>query len=201
MPCSARSAHPDRSPRRLSGLRIDELAAGDTATVQAVFEGLSAHSRYLRFHTGVPILPSSTLRRLADVQSARHVVHVAWLKGRPVGLARWIRFPGDTLLAEIAVEVVDEAQGRGIGRALVGHAARSALAVGVEDFLAYVAVGNRVVRDWARALGAVAEPDDAGAMRLPVAVVSASTTGKGPSGNLTALHRAMRRKRCDGRVL
>jgi len=173
----------DDPPPLLPGLRIAELESGDTATVLAVFEGLSAHSRYLRFQTGVPTLPMRSLRRLADVQSGRHVVHVASLRGRPVGLARWIRFPGDQSLAEIAVEVVDDVQGRGIGRALVGHAARSARAAGVENFLAYIAVGNRLVRDWARGLGAVAERDDVGALRLPVApLVPAAPVGRRPKG-------------------
>ena len=171
--------HPRNHSQRL---RITELLPGDTATVLAVFEGMSAHSRYLRFQTGAPFLPNRTLRWLADVQSGRHVVHVAFLRDRPVGLVRWIRFPNEPPLAEIAVEVVDEVQGRGIGRTLVGHAARSALAAGIDDFLAYVAVGNRLVRDWARELGAVAEPDDAGALRLPVAplvtAAAASRTGR-----------------------
>jgi len=35
-----------------TSLRFADLAAGDTGTIRAVFEGLSVRSRYLRFHAG-----------------------------------------------------------------------------------------------------------------------------------------------------
>lgn len=159
-------------PRADHSLRIVELRRGDTATVLAVFQGLSARSRFLRFHTGQPVLPGRMLRRLADTEPLRHVVHVALVGDRPVGLARWIRFPGHrSPTAEIAVEVVDQAHGRGIGQALVGAAARSAARAGVQEFLAYVVPGNTAVLDWAAELGIPADPADPSALRVPVAAL------------------------------
>jgi GNAT superfamily N-acetyltransferase len=69
------------------------------------------------------------------VSAGRHVAHVAVLAGRPVGLVRWIRWrdPGP---AEIAYEVADAAQRRGIGAQLLSRVGRSAAAAGIEHFLA-----------------------------------------------------------------
>jgi GNAT superfamily N-acetyltransferase len=161
-PSSARSSTPYRR------LRIAELRSGDTATVLAIFQGMSAHSRFQRFHTGQPVLSHRMLRRLVDVDPERHVAHVALVGNRPVGLVRWIRLQDRARTAELALEVVDDAHGHGIGRALVGVAARSAHQAGVQDFMAYVAPGNRAVLEWARGRGAVADLADDAVLRRPV---------------------------------
>lgn len=155
----------------LRRLRISELRSGDTATVLEIFQGLSPRSRFLRFHTGQPVLPLRMLRRLADTDPESHVAHVATIGGRPVGLARWIRFPDLDRTAELAVEVVDDAHGFGIGQALVAEAARSAQRAGVQDFLAYVVPGNRAVLSWARGRGAFGDNADDSLLRLPVAAL------------------------------
>ena len=152
-------------------LRITELRGGDTATVLEIFKGLSPRSRFLRFHTGQPQLSRRMLRRLTDIEQDRHVAHVALLGPRPVGLVRWIRFPAATDTAELAVEVVDDAHGHGIGRALIGVAAQSAQRAGVRDFTAFVAPGNHAILQWARGRGAVTDPDDSDVLHLPVAAL------------------------------
>lgn len=162
-------------PRRL---RITDLRPGDTATVLEVFNGLSQQSRYLRFHTGQPALAPRLMRRLTAVDPHSHVAHIALLDGRPVGLVRWIRFPGEPTAADLAVEVVDDVHGLGVGRALVRRAAVSADAAGIVDFLAYVADGNTSVRDWAVARGAVCDPQDSSALRLPITALIPTRRGR-----------------------
>lgn len=150
-------------------LHIHDLEPGDTATVRAVFEGLSAASRSLRFLTGLPDLSTRMLRLLADVDPVSHVVHVAMVDGAPVGLVRWIRDPAAPEQAELALEVADEAQGHGVGAALGAAAARSAAAGGVTTFWAYFGDGNRGLRVRVLALGGVVAGSDASEVRFPVA--------------------------------
>jgi GNAT superfamily N-acetyltransferase len=97
---------------------VRDLRPGETETVERVFEGLSANSRYLRFHAPVPRLTASMRAALADVR--RGVTLVAVRDGVPLGIARLI--PTGPGQGELAVEVVDAAQRRGVGTALV-HAA------------------------------------------------------------------------------
>lgn len=101
--------------------RLRDLRPGEHATVQAVFDGLSPASRERRFHGPVRELTPRTLAALSAADGRDHVVVVAELgwgrRRRPVGLARLVRTGPAS--AELAVEVVDAAQGRGIGSRLV----------------------------------------------------------------------------------
>ncbi|WP_439660686.1 GNAT family N-acetyltransferase [Lentzea sp. HUAS TT2] len=99
-------------------MRVTELNR-DTApeAVDAVFEGLSARSRYLRFHSPTPRLTASARRVLVDVDGERHSAVCARVGGDPIGIARVIK-TGECG-AEIAVAVVDLWQRRGVGRLLL----------------------------------------------------------------------------------
>jgi acetyltransferase len=95
-----------------------------------VFDGLSPASRVRRFHAPVKQLTPRALAALLAVDGDRQVAFVAETgRGRrrvPVGIARYVREPDGS--AEIAICVVDRAQGRGVGtrllRRLVEHARR-----------------------------------------------------------------------------
>lgn len=154
-----------------AGLVIRPLRSGDTATVQAVFDGLSVRSRFLRFHAGIPRLSGLMLRRLADVRPGQDAVYVARIGARPVGLVRWSRMAGENAAADVAVEVVDAAQHLGVGRALLATAARTAQAGGVTSFVAYVCGDNRVIREWILRHGLRAHPDDHTCFTVPVALL------------------------------
>ena len=149
-------------------VRFTELLSGDIATVRSVFEGLSARSRYLRFHAARSQLPLQMQRRLADVRPGSHQAHVAVLGNRAIGIARWIRDTEDPRDAEVAIEVIDAAQSGGIGRQLAVHAARSARAAGVQCFLAYIDEANEDLRARTLACGATVDQHDPGLLRLPV---------------------------------
>lgn len=145
----------------ITTLTITALAPGDTATVAEVFAGLSDDSRYLRFHCGMPRLTAGALHYLAAVRPGRHQVVVARLRGRPVGLARWVRIADQPSTAELAVEVVDAVHGQGVGRLLLDAALASARRAGIEVAVASVLRSNDRVRRWAARAGAVAgaEPE------------------------------------------
>jgi GNAT superfamily N-acetyltransferase len=133
-----RHAHsPDQGP----------LTRDDGAVLDAVFAGLSDRSRYLRFHAPTPRLTGAMRRALLDldgrdraglVAEARH--RRAW---RPVGIARLARTGG--CRAELAVEVVDAWQGRGVGRRLLGALGELADSLGYHELHGDVLPGNGAV--------------------------------------------------------
>ncbi|KQV67808.1 hypothetical protein ASC64_11395 [Nocardioides sp. Root122] len=116
------------------------LAGGEVSVVEAVFEGLSSQSRRRRFLVPMPRLPGGHRRTLADVDGDRHVAWVALVHGIPVGLCRFVRTSADS--AELAFEVVDEHQGRGIGSALVDAVTTVARDRGITWLEATVEPGN-----------------------------------------------------------
>jgi ribosomal protein S18 acetylase RimI-like enzyme len=127
-------------PRRGPTLLVRPLLRGDVDTVAAVFDRLSDASRRARYNGPKPSLGEDELRRLAAVDGSHHVL-VAYLEGdpRPVAIARLVR---DGRTAEIAFEVVDEHQLRGIGSALTGELIADARAAGITEITALVANDN-----------------------------------------------------------
>jgi GNAT superfamily N-acetyltransferase len=112
------SAENSTNVRPINQVEISPLDRADAGVVMdAVFAGLSPRSRYLRFHSPVPRLPSAVRARLADVDGRRHVAVVAHAGNGPIGIARAIG-NGDGG-AELAVEVVDAWHRRGVGTALL----------------------------------------------------------------------------------
>jgi len=123
-----------------SGLVVRPLRNGDVATVMAVFERLGETSRRMRFNGPKPRLRDAELEHLATVDATRHVL-VGYLAGhaRPVAIARLVR---DGSSAEIAFEVTDEHQRRGIGSALTAELLADARAAGITEVTALVASEN-----------------------------------------------------------
>jgi ribosomal protein S18 acetylase RimI-like enzyme len=126
--------------RYLDGLTIRPLRDGDTATVAALFDRLGARSRERRFCGPKPRLLGVELAALARV-GPRHHVLVAYVDGdpAPAGIARLVR-DGDA--AEVAFEVADAYQGRGIGSLLARELAADARAAGITHLVATVCGDN-----------------------------------------------------------
>lgn len=116
------------------------LVDGEVAVLETVFEGLSTRSRHQRFLVPMPRLPGSHRRTLAQVDGRRHVAWVALVDGVPVGICRYVLTAPDA--AELAFEVVDAHQGRGIGSALVDAVTTVAHDRGVRWVEATVEPGN-----------------------------------------------------------
>ena len=116
------------------------LRHGDVATVTTVFERLGERSRRTRFNGPKPRLGAADLEQLAAVDANRHVL-VAYAEGdpQPVAIARLVR---DGRSAEIAFEVADEYQQRGIGSALTAELIADARAAGVTEITALVATDD-----------------------------------------------------------
>ena len=119
------------------------LRRAEGAVLDTVFAGLSPQSRHLRFHSPVPRLTAPVRRALLAVDGWDHVALVAVSgRGEPVGIARLIRDPVRSHEAEIAFEVVDAWQGRGVGRLLLTALAERATDVGVRRVRALVLPAN-----------------------------------------------------------
>jgi L-amino acid N-acyltransferase YncA len=122
----------------IEGITIRPLRNGETAAVQAVFDRLGASSRIARFGGTKTVLSDSDLTQLARVDRTHHVL-VALAACEPIGIARLVR-DGDS--AEVAVEVVDEWQGRRVGTLLMSRLAADARAAGIARLHAYVDYDN-----------------------------------------------------------
>jgi len=149
---------------------LRRLRHGERHPVLDVFAGLSERSRRLRFLGAKPRLLASDLDRLVDVGCCGReaVAAVEPETGRTVGIARFVR-DGDVPEAEIAFEVVDERQGRGIGKRLVAELRTLALEEGILRFRAYVDRSNRPALALVRSLGDVlVERSEGSAVELVV---------------------------------
>jgi RimJ/RimL family protein N-acetyltransferase len=126
--------------RYVNGLTIRPLRNGDTETVAALFERLGDRSRERRFCGAKPRLSESELAHLARVDSDHHVL-VGYLDGdpAPVGMARLVRTGSS---AEIAFEVADAHQSRGLGSILASELAADARAAGITQLVATVCGDN-----------------------------------------------------------
>jgi GNAT superfamily N-acetyltransferase len=129
--------------RYVDGITIKPLANGDTETVASLFARLGGRSREQRFYGAKPRLPDAELAALARVDGAHHVL-VAYVDGEaePAGIARLVR---DGRTAEIAFEVADAHQGRGIGSLLADQLACDARAAGITALVATVCGDNPAV--------------------------------------------------------
>jgi ribosomal protein S18 acetylase RimI-like enzyme len=136
-----------------STVTLRPLVAGDRALIADVFERLSPRSRYLRFFTPVPRLPKRTLDSLMDVDQVDHIALIALHEGQAVGVVRAVRDRDDRSLAHLALTVVDDFQGRGLGRELIAAIREAAAARGVSALVLDVHPENDVMQRLARSLG------------------------------------------------
>jgi GNAT superfamily N-acetyltransferase len=149
-------------------VRLRELGPGEYEVLDAVLAGLSPTSRYQRFHSGAPRLHLQVRERLAAVDGRDHVAVAAFAGTTPVGIARLIAL-GDGR-AELAFEVVDAWQGRGVGRRLVRAVAECGRAAGMRTVVADVLAENVAAQLlFASVFGDVAVVEDGPELRLAAA--------------------------------
>src|SRR4051794_28181492 len=93
----------------------------DRDLVASGFEHLSDQSRYQRFFRVVDNLTDDELDFFTDVDHDAHeAIGALSADGRTgLGIARYIRLAPDSPKAEVAIVVVDAAQGRGLGHVLM----------------------------------------------------------------------------------
>jgi GNAT superfamily N-acetyltransferase len=144
------------------------LGPGDRNLLAAGFDRLSNRSRYQRFLAPVPRLTPSMLNFLTSVDG---INHRAWgaLITEPAGtvgagVVRWVRSREDPAVADMAVAVIDDYQGRGLGGLLLDVAVLDAFACGVERFEGVVLGENIASRRMLARGGARLRPDGGGVL-------------------------------------
>jgi RimJ/RimL family protein N-acetyltransferase len=112
------------------------------------FENLSERSRYQRFFRAIERLRDEEVDFFVNVDHDQHEALGALTPDgtRGLGIVRYIRLSPDSDAAEIAVVVVDEDQGKGLGRILVEELAAVAREHGIQRFVAQTAVDNQPFR-------------------------------------------------------
>ncbi len=127
-----------------SVVALRPITRDDKQLLREGFERLSLESRYRRFFSPLPKLSSAQLRYLTEVDHHDHEALVATdpATGALVGVARYIRSTDERNVAEIAVTVGDDWQGRGVGSALQDVLADRAREEGIDTFSAVVQADN-----------------------------------------------------------
>ena len=139
-----------------SEVLIRPIRGADAPLLADGFARLSLRSRQMRFLTPKTELSAAELRYLTEIDHHDHEAlgAVEHADGRGVGVARYIRSTEDAQSAEIAVTVVDEWQGRGLGAELVAQLSQRAVAEGIRCFTGLAAADNVAVARLARNIGA-----------------------------------------------
>lgn len=160
-------------------IEIRPLVAGDREALREGFERLSAETRYRRFFGPMVELSDRELDYLTEIDHHDHEALVAFdaRSGEGIGLARYVRIA--PAVAEPAVTVADDWQGRGVGTALLVELARRAREEGVWRFEAPVLADNsNAIRVFER-LGSTTKRRNGREIELTIEL-PARPAGRGP---------------------
>ena len=139
--------------RDRSAVLIRQIRSEDRPLLADGFDRLSPRSRQLRFLRTKNHLTPAELRYFTDVDHHDHEALGALdqADGRGVGVARYVRDAEDPHAAEIAVTIVDDWQGKGLGTVLLTRLSDRARQEGIRRFTALVSPDNvamaRVLRN------------------------------------------------------
>ncbi|MCX6499804.1 MAG: GNAT family N-acetyltransferase [Arthrobacter sp.] len=114
----------------------------DADAVQAFHVGQSQTSIYMRFFAFKSKLSAKELKRFTEVDYNDRVALVITIGGEILGIGRYDRLD-DPEEAEVAFNIADAHQGRGIGSILLEHLAAAAREHGIRKFSAEVLPENR----------------------------------------------------------
>jgi RimJ/RimL family protein N-acetyltransferase len=139
-----------------STVLIRPVRSTDTPLLADGFARLSERSRRLRFLGRKNSLTEADLRYFTAVDHHDHEAlgAVDHVRGGGVGIARYVRDREDPGAAEIAVTIVDDWQGRGLGTELLARLSDRACQEGIHRFTALVAADNAAVAGLLRSSGA-----------------------------------------------
>jgi acetate---CoA ligase (ADP-forming) len=135
-----------------STVHVRPVRLTDAPAVEQLLKGLSDQSRWLRFFSGFPNLPKA-VEWATEVDFDRRYGLVATTggDGQVVGHAGFERQPDHPERAEVAMEIADAMQGKGLGTILLGQLTEAANEIGVQVLDAEVLPENhqmvKVFRD------------------------------------------------------
>lgn len=135
------------------------LSSRDREFLEHGYEELSDESRYRRFMTALDKLPEHYIEYLLDVDHDTHLAVAALevdelgRETRGLGVARYFRDQPDADRAEVAVTIIDELHGTGLGSMLFALTGAAAWERGVRVFHAEVMPENVAMRQLAQRFG------------------------------------------------
>jgi GNAT superfamily N-acetyltransferase len=155
-------------------LQMRPLMADDRTELADGFARLSEQSRYRRFMTPMTRLSARDLSYFSELDYRDHFAWGAQMVTEGVrtgvGVARFVRFPGDGTAADTAFTVIDEYQGMGIGQELFKALAVAGMVLDVEQFHFDVLADNRpmlgVLHKFEVPMGPVSDGVTHGVLRL-----------------------------------
>ncbi|UFU01617.1 GNAT family N-acetyltransferase [Ruania suaedae] len=121
-------------------MRIRPIAPGDADAVERFHARQSPESVYLRFFAPLERIPARDLHRFTHVDHHERVALVLVAGGELVAIGRFDRIEDDT--AEVAFNVSDAVQGKGLGSVLLEHLAAAGRELGIRRFVADVLPQN-----------------------------------------------------------
>src|SRR5215831_12104283 len=139
-----------------SRVLIRQVQPADAPLLADGFARLSPQSRRMRFLARKDQLSAAELRYLTDIDHHDHEALGALDQagGHGVGIARYIRDADDPQAAEIAVTIVDDWQGRGLGTELLARLSDRARQEGIRRLTAMTDASNVAVAALLRKAGA-----------------------------------------------
>src|SRR5215469_11125332 len=139
-----------------SKVLIRQVQPADAPLLADGFARLGDKSRRMRFLARKDQLSAAELRYFTDVDHHDHEALGALNQadGRGVGIARYIRDAEDPHAAEIAITIVDDWQGRGLGTELLTRLSNQARSAGICRFTALVDEDNTAIAGLLRKAGA-----------------------------------------------
>ena len=120
---------------------VRPIRPSDTDGIHRFHSGQSEESIYLRFFAPLRRLSDADVHRFTHVDYVDRVALVVTLREDIVGIGRYDRI--DARSAEVAFNISDHYQGKGIGSVLLEHLAAIARDVGITRFTAEVLPQNR----------------------------------------------------------
>ncbi len=130
-----------------TSVSLRTVCPSDKDLLRRGFERLSPESRYFRFFASKLRLSDEELRRLTEIDGIDHVAIGAVMKREDgnedgLGVARFIRVKGEPEVAEPAIAVVDDFQGKGLGTLLLHRLSGAALERGIKRFRCEILADN-----------------------------------------------------------
>jgi GNAT superfamily N-acetyltransferase len=131
-----------------SRVRIRQGVPGDRELLIRGFERLSPDSRYRRFLVPMVALREDQIDQLTDVDHRdREAIIALDEAGEGIAVARYVRDPDRPDAAEVAVTVIDDWQGRGLGTLLLDMITARAREEGISVFTALMLAANTEMLD------------------------------------------------------
>ena len=168
-----------------SAVLIRPVRPADDGLLAEGFARLSDRSRRMRFLGPKEALSAAELRYFTDVDHRDHEALGALdhVRGGGVGIARYVRDREDPHTAEIAVTVIDDWQGRGLGTELLARLSERACQEGISRFTAAVAADNAAMARLVRSFGGDLMRREFGTLEYEMALACAPARRARSRGN------------------